>query len=92
MSSTNKFEVAAIAPEPFKLGHIELYKFGKAWKHYVNPCKERNSGLPEGQKMVPETLVSCIDPDVLENLVCLKKVEGRTDADEVVDVDLDAWM
>jgi hypothetical protein len=40
--------------------------------------------------MVPATLVSCIDP--LENLVCLEEIEGRTDADEVVDTDLDAWM
>jgi hypothetical protein len=92
MSSTNKFEVAAIAPELLKLGHIELYMFSKAWKRYVNLCKERNSVLPEGQKMVPATLVTCIDPDLSENLVCLEEVEGRTDADEVVDADLDAWM
>jgi hypothetical protein len=92
MSSTNKFEVAAIAPELLTLGHIELYKFAKAWKRYVNLCKERNSVLPEGQKMVPATLVSCIDPDLLENLVCLEEIEGWTDADEVVDADLDEWM
>jgi hypothetical protein len=92
MSSTNKFEVAAIAPELLKLGHIELYKFSKAWKRYVNLCKERNSVSPEGQKMVPATLVSCIDPDLLENPLCLEEIEGRTDADEVVDADLDAWM
>jgi hypothetical protein len=42
--------------------------------------------------MVPATLVSCIDPDLLENLVCLEEIEGRTDANEVVDADLDAWM
>jgi hypothetical protein len=42
--------------------------------------------------MVPETLVSCIGPDLLENLVCLEEMEGRTDADAVVDADLDAWM
>jgi hypothetical protein len=92
MSSTNKFEVAAVAPELLKLGHIEPYKFAKAWKRFVNLCNERNSVLPEGQKMVPATLASCIDPDLLENLVCLEKIEGRTDADEVVDADLDAWM
>jgi hypothetical protein len=69
MTSTSKFEVAAIAPELLKLGHIELYKFAKAWKWYVNLCKERYSIFPEGQKMVPATLVSCIDPDLLENLV-----------------------
>jgi hypothetical protein len=92
MSLTNKFEVAAIAPELLKLGHIELYKFSTAWKRYVNLYKERNSVFPEGQKMVPATLVSCIDPDLLENLVCLEEIGGRTDADEVVDADLDAWM
>jgi hypothetical protein len=92
MSSINKFEVAAIAPELFKLGHIELYKFAKDWKRYVNLCKERKSVLPEGQKMVSATLVSCIDPDLLENLVCLEEIEDRTDADEAVDADLDAWM
>jgi hypothetical protein len=92
MSSTNNFEVAAIAPELLKLGHIELYKFATAWKRYVNLCKERNSILPEGQKMVPATLVSCIDPDLLKNLVYLEEIEGRTDADEVIDTDLDAWM
>jgi hypothetical protein len=42
--------------------------------------------------MVPATLVSCIDPYLFENLVCLEEIEGRTDADEVVDADLDAWM
>jgi hypothetical protein len=42
--------------------------------------------------MVPATLVSCIDPDLLENLVYLEEIEGRTDADEVVDTDLDAWI
>lgn len=92
MSSTSKFEVAAIAPELLKLGHTELYKFSKAWKRYVNLCKERNSVLPEGQKMVPATLVSCIDPDLLENLVCLDEIEGRDDVDDVVDSDLEAWM
>jgi hypothetical protein len=92
MSSTNKCEVAAVVPELLKLGLVELYKFAKAWKRYVNLCKERNSVFPEGQKMVPATLVSCIDPDLLENLVCLEEIEGRTDADEVVDADLDAWM
>jgi hypothetical protein len=35
--------------------------------------------------MVPATLVPCIDPDLLENLVCFEEIEGRTDADEVVD-------
>jgi hypothetical protein len=58
MSSKNMLEVATIAPEPLKLGHIELYKFAKAWKRYVNLCKERNLVFPEGQKMVPATLVS----------------------------------
>jgi hypothetical protein len=71
MSSTSKFEVAAIAPELLKLGHAELYKFPKAWERYINLCKERNAILLDGQKMVSATLVSCIDPDLLENLVCL---------------------
>jgi hypothetical protein len=92
MSSTNNFEVAAIAPELLKLGHIEIYKFAKAWNRYVNLCKERNSVLPEGQKMVPATLVSCTDPDLLQNLVCSEEIEGRMDADEVIDTDLEAWM
>jgi ribosome assembly protein YihI (activator of Der GTPase) len=92
MFSTNKFEVAAIAPELLKLGHIEFYNFSKAWKRYVNLCKERNSVMTEGQKMVSATLVSCMDPDLLESLVCLEEIEDRTDADEVVDADLDAWM
>jgi hypothetical protein len=48
MSSTSKFEVAAIAPELLKLSHTELYKFSKAWKRYLNICKERNAVLPEG--------------------------------------------
>jgi hypothetical protein len=73
MSSTSKFEVAAIAPELLKLCQTEHDKFSKAWKRYINLCKERNAELPEGQKMVPATLVSCIDPDILENLVCLER-------------------
>jgi hypothetical protein len=74
MSSTSKFEVAAIALELLKLGHTELYKFSKAWKRYMNLRNERNEVLPVGRKMVPATLVSCIDPDVLENLVCWKRL------------------
>jgi hypothetical protein len=69
MSSTTNFEVAVIAPEHLKLGHTELYKFLKAWKRYINLCKERNAVLLDGQKMVPATLVSCICPDLLDNLV-----------------------
>jgi hypothetical protein len=42
--------------------------------------------------MVPATLVLCIDPDLLENLDCLEEIEGLMEADEVVDIDLDAWM
>jgi hypothetical protein len=42
--------------------------------------------------MVPATLFSCKDPDILKNLVCLEEIEGRMGADEVVDTDLDAWM
>jgi hypothetical protein len=60
MSSTSKFEVAAIAPELLKLGHTELYKLSKALKRYINLCKERNAVLQDGQKMVPATLISCI--------------------------------
>jgi hypothetical protein len=59
---------------------------------YLNICKERNAVLPEGQKMIPVTLVSCIDPDLLKNLVCLDEIEGRIEADEVVDADIEAWM
>jgi hypothetical protein len=92
MSSTSKFEVADISPELLKLGHTELYKFSKAWKRYVNLCKERNAVLPEGQKTVPATLVSCIDPDLLENLVCLDEIEGRSEVVEVIDADIEACM
>jgi hypothetical protein len=42
--------------------------------------------------MVPATLFSCKDPDILKNLVCLEEIEGRTGADEVVDTDLDSWI
>jgi hypothetical protein len=31
----------------------------------------RHAVLLDGQNMVPATLVSCIDPDLFENLVCL---------------------
>jgi hypothetical protein len=92
MSSTTKFEVAAIAPELHKLGHTELYKFSKAWKRYINLCKERNAVLLDGQKMVPAALVSCIDPNLLENLVCLEEIEGCDDVDNVIDGNLEAWM
>jgi hypothetical protein len=92
MSSTSKFEVVAIAPELLKLGHTELYKFSKAWKRYINLCKERNAVLLNDQKMVPATLVSCIDPDLLENLVCLEEIEGCDDVDKVTDNNLEAWI
>jgi hypothetical protein len=92
MSSTSKFEVAAIAPELLKLGHTELYKFSKAWKRNLNICKERNAVLPEGQKMVPASLVSCVDPDLLQNLVWMEKIEGGDDADDVTDTHIDTWI
>jgi hypothetical protein len=91
MSSTTKFEVAAIAPELLKLGHTELCMFSKAWKRYVNLCKDRNAVLQDGQKMVPATLVSCIDPDLLQNLVWMEKIEGCDDTDVVTDTHLDTW-
>jgi hypothetical protein len=90
MSSTRKFEVVAVAPELLKIGCIELYKFAKARKRYASLCKERNSVLHEGQKLITATLVSCIDPDLLENLVCLEEIEGLTDANEVVSTDPEA--
>jgi hypothetical protein len=46
----------------------------------------------DGQKMVPATIVSCIDPDLLENLASLEEIQCLTDADELVDADLDARM
>jgi hypothetical protein len=92
MSSTSKFEVAAIAPELLKLGHTEFYKFSKAWKRYINLCKERNAVLPEDQKMIPASLVSCIDPDLLQNLVWMENIEGCDDADDVTDTHLDTWI
>jgi hypothetical protein len=48
--------------------------------------------LPEGQKMIPATLVSCIDPDLLQNLVWMGKIEGRDDADNVTDTHLNTWI
>jgi hypothetical protein len=52
---------------------------------------ERNAVLLDGQKMVPTTLVSCIDPDLLENLVCLEDIEGCDDVDKITDKNLEAW-
>jgi hypothetical protein len=92
MSSTTKFEVTAIAPELLKRGYTKLYKFSKAWKRYISLCKEGNEVLLDGQKMVPAMLVSCIDPDLRENLVCLEDVEGFDDVDKVTDSNLEAWM
>jgi hypothetical protein len=80
----------SIAPELLKLGHTELFKFSKARKRYINLYKERNEVLPVGQKIVPATLVSCIGPDLLENLVCLEKIEGCDDVDKVTDANLEA--
>jgi hypothetical protein len=85
MSSRTKFEIAAIGPELLKLGHTELYKFSNAWRRCINLCKERNAELLDGQKMVPATLVSCIDPDLLENHVCLEEIECYDDVDDVND-------
>jgi hypothetical protein len=48
--------------------------------------------LPVGQKMVPAALVSCIDPVLLETLVCLEEIEGCYDVDKVTDANLEAWM
>jgi hypothetical protein len=42
--------------------------------------------------MVPATLVSCIDPDLLENLVCLEEIEGCGNVDKVTDANVEAWM
>jgi hypothetical protein len=48
--------------------------------------------LPVGHKMVPATLVSCIDPDLLENLFCLEEIEGCDEGDKVTDANLEAWI
>jgi hypothetical protein len=42
--------------------------------------------------MVPATLVSCIDPDLPVNLVCLEEIEGCDDVDKVTDDNFEAWM
>jgi hypothetical protein len=42
--------------------------------------------------MIPAKLVSCIDPDLLENLVCLEEIEGCDDVDKVTDDNLEAWI
>jgi hypothetical protein len=56
------------------------------------PTESTNAVLLDGQRMVPATLVSCIDPDLLENLVCLEEIEGCDDVDNVTDDNLEAWM
>jgi hypothetical protein len=48
--------------------------------------------LPEGQNVIPSSLVSCIDPDLLQNLVWMEKIEGCDDADNVTDANLDTWI
>jgi hypothetical protein len=45
--------------------------------------------LPEGKKT---SLVSCIDPDLLQNLVWMEKIEGCDDADDVTDTHLDTGI
>jgi hypothetical protein len=40
--------------------------------------------------MIPATLVSCIDPDLLENLVCLEEIEGCDDVDKITNDNLEA--
>jgi hypothetical protein len=42
--------------------------------------------------MIPATLVSLIDPELLKNLVCSDEIEGLSEADEIVDADIEAWM
>jgi hypothetical protein len=42
--------------------------------------------------MVPATLTSCVDPDQMENLVCLEEIEGCDDVDNVTDDNLEAWI
>jgi hypothetical protein len=42
--------------------------------------------------MGPASLVSCIDPDLLEKLNCLEEVESCEDVDKVTDSSLEAWM
>jgi hypothetical protein len=103
MSSTSKFEVAAIVPELLKpghtelynfskTGHTELYNFSKTWKRYLNICKECNAVLSEGQNMIPASLMSYIDPDLLQNLVWMEKIEGCDDADNGKDAPLSSLL
>jgi hypothetical protein len=42
--------------------------------------------------MIPATLMSCIDPDLLQNLIWTEKIEGCDDADNVTDTHLDTWI
>jgi hypothetical protein len=42
--------------------------------------------------MVPATLASCIDPDLLERLVCLEEIEGCYDVYNFTDGNLEARM
>jgi hypothetical protein len=55
-------------------------------------CVLHTTVLLDGQKMVPATLVSCIGPDLQENLICLEEIEGCDDVDKVTDNNLEAWM
>jgi hypothetical protein len=48
--------------------------------------KERNAVL------LPATLVSCINPDLLENRGCLEGIDGCNDVEKVTDDNLEAWM
>jgi hypothetical protein len=48
--------------------------------------------LPEGQKTIAASLVSCKDPDLLQNLVWTEKIEGCDDVDDVTDTHLGTWI
>jgi hypothetical protein len=48
--------------------------------------------LLDGQKMIPASFVSYIDPDLLQNLVWMEKIEGCDDAEDIIDTHLDMWI
>jgi hypothetical protein len=42
--------------------------------------------------MIPASLVSCVDPDLLHNLFWMEKIEGSDVADDVTDTHLETWI
>jgi hypothetical protein len=41
--------------------------------------------------MIPVSVVPCIDPELLHDLVFMEKIEGCDDGDDITDTKLDMW-